>query len=124
MLGFLPLTNKIIQCNISFQITKYHIFMVCIYLVCSGTAVHEYIKLTRLSCYHHLKKSDVKSVLLGRQQSRCPHSLPPTIPITRINTTQSTLGDVPLHMAIPGQPLTTFQLLPRLWQISDLVDPS
>jgi len=75
--------------------------------MCPGTAVHKYIKSTRLSCYHHLKRSDGESVICGRKQLSCPHSLPPTVPITRINTMQSTLGDVPLHMAIPGQPLTT-----------------
>ena len=29
--------------------------MLCIYLMCSGTAVHKYIKSTRLSCYHHYR---------------------------------------------------------------------
>ena len=90
--------------------------------MCSGTAVHEYIKSTLLSCYHHLKRSDRESVLRGRQQSSCPHSLPPTVPITRINTTQSTLGDVRLHTTIPGQPLTTSHLITGHQQISDLVD--
>ena len=36
------------------------------------------------------------------------------IPITRITITQPTIGDVPFHTAIPGQPLTTFYLITGL----------